>query len=229
MEERGRLEAKIKPDDSIVTNADRVIETFLRKELTDLLPGSTVWGEEEGYREPGPSGLWLVDPVDGTSNYRFGHNLWGVSIALMQGGELVLGGIALPDLGEVYLAAKGNGATLNGQALPPISPGPILPTELVAYETKFLCRVGEENLPGKARVLGAFVVSGAYVATQRLRGMVGMGESLYDAAAVIVICRELDAEIRFANGDPFEERDWAKPRAIKPAWIICPRDSGFSL
>lgn len=226
---RGRLEACLKPDDSIVTNADREIESFLRIELPGLVPGTTVWGEEEGFEEPGENGLWLVDPVDGTSNFRYGQPLWGVSIALFRGGSLDLGGIYLPDFDELYLAARGKGATMNGCTIPPIPPGKPISSELINCANEVLFEYGEAKLGAKPRISGACVIGGAWVACQRYRALISRGENLYDAAAAIVINRELGADVRFANGDPFVDADWLRPIPIEPEWIIFPPNSGFRL
>src|SRR5476651_1395210 len=98
LESRKTLVRELKPDGSIVTNGDRSVETFLRPALTDAVANSTVWGEEFGFEEEGPGGWWLVDPVDGTTNYAFGGPYWGVSIGLVIKDRLQLGVIVLPDL-----------------------------------------------------------------------------------------------------------------------------------
>ena len=222
------MKVEFKADHSLVTNADKAVERHIRVELDKLAPRSKVWGEEEGYEAEGADGLWLVDPIDGTSNYRFGQPLWGVSIGLYRGGELELGGIILPDLAETYLAARGRGATLNGRPLPPLPPGPIKRSELVNVETDLLTKYGKA-LPGKARISGAAVIGGTFVASGRFRGLIAEGEHLYDVAASIVINREVGADVRYANGAPFEESALVKPVTIEPAWIVFPMDSGFFL
>jgi myo-inositol-1(or 4)-monophosphatase len=226
--ERERMKVESKPDDSLVTNADKAVERYLRGELPKLAPGSTIWGEEEGYEPEGPGGLWLVDPIDGTSNFRFSQPLWGISIGLYRNGVLDLGGIMLPDLHETYLAAKGQGAILNGNSLPQIQPGPVQSSQLVNIETDLLITHGK-SLPGKARISGAFVIAGCWVANQRFRGLISEGESLYDVAASIVINRELGADVRYANGDAFDESALVRPVPLTPPWIIFPRESGFFL
>lgn len=227
-DERERMNVNLKPDHSLVTNADKAVERYLRGELVKLVPGSTVWGEEEGFAREGPGGLWLVDPIDGTSNYRFGQPLWGVSIGLYRDGVLALGGIILPDLAETYLAVRGEGATLNGRRLPNLVPGPIKRMELVNVETDILAKYGRA-LPGKARISGAAVIGGTFVASGRFRGLIAEGEHLYDVAASIVINREVGADVRYANGATFDESALVTPVAIEPAWIVFPRDSGFFL
>jgi fructose-1,6-bisphosphatase/inositol monophosphatase family enzyme len=227
-DERERMKVEFKADDSLVTNADKAVERFLRGELDRLAPGTTVWGEEEGYAPEGSGGLWLVDPIDGTSNYRFGLPLWGVSVGLYRNGMLELGGIILPDLGETYLAARGRGATLNGRTLLQLPPGPVRPSELVNVETDLLAKYGN-TLPGKARISGAAVIGGCFVASGRFRGLIAEGEHLYDVAAHVVINREVGADVRYANGAPFLESELVKPVGITPPWIVFPVDSGFYL
>jgi len=237
-EESGRLAQRtrgeslvreLKSDVSIVTNADRAVETFLREELPRLVPGSAVWGEEFGFEEEGAGGLWVVDPVDGTSNFAFGSPLWGVSIGLVSGDDILLGAIALPDLGEVYVAEKGQGALVNGEALSPIPPGAVRPEELVSHCDGLIRRFPTARIPGKMRCAGAFVIDGTFTARQRYRGLIGHKEKLYDIAASVLIGQELGADIRYADGEPMRISEIAKDEQITRPWLMFPRDSGFFL
>lgn len=223
--ERGRIVLELKGDGSIVTNGDRAVETLLRERLPALVPGSTVWGEEFGFEDAGPGGRWVVDPIDGTSNYSFGSPLWGVSIALEVGGRIVLGAVNLADLGEMYLAEDGKGALLNGEPLDPLAPGPIRAEELTGYNEHVAALF--EGVPGKQRLSGAFVVDGTFVAKGRFRALVAMRERLYDVAACVLIARELGADVRYIDGSPFEERDLMRNERIGRPWGILPRESGF--
>jgi len=218
---------ELKRDGSIVTAADRQVETVLREELPKLVPGTTVWGEEYGYEDEGENGLWVVDPVDGTSNFSFGSHIWGVSIALVRGKDIVLGSVNMPDLGETFVAELGGGCYKNGRQLPPIPPGAIRPEELVSYSDRFLRKHPAADLPGRMRLTGAFVVEGCYVAAQRYRGLVGLRESLYDVAACVLMTSELGADIRYTNGEPIDFSMFKSPVNIPRPWIIFPRESGF--
>lgn len=218
-----------KPDGSVVTNGDRLVETFLREALTFAAPGSTVWGEEFGHAEEGDGGLWVVDPIDGTSNYACGSPLWGISIALIVGDEIVAGAVNLPDLGELYLCEKGGGVTVNGQALDAIPPGEVQRGDLVGYSDYVVRAFTREALPGKMRCAGAFVVDGTFVLQQRLRGLVGLSEKLYDMAACALMAQELGADVRYANGEPLEMAVLKKDRKIAQPWVIFPADSGIRL
>jgi myo-inositol-1(or 4)-monophosphatase len=220
--EREHLVRELKPDGSIVTSADRKVETFFRARLESLLPGSAVWGEEFGYEADSGSGLWLIDPIDGTSNFAYGSPLWGISAALAIEGEIVLGVIDLPDLGETYQVERGCGAALNGKALPPIPPAPFRAEELCGFCEAVARRVPRENIPGKMRCSGAFVVEGAFVATQRYRGLVGLNEKLYDVAPAVLMGRELGADVRFLDGGEFVDSEWLTDRSIDRPWVIFP-------
>lgn len=217
---RDGLESTIKPDGSIVTNADRELETLLRAELTAILPGSRVWGEEFGM-DPGDGGpVWLVDPIDGTSNYNFGLPIWGVTVGLMDGPEIIAGAVCMPDLGWSFLALKGQGATLNQQPLPNLKPGPVARYELVG-------QADEEEGPfskigGKRRHFGAFVADGMFMARGGLRAMVATKAHLYDAAGSLIVLRELGAETLTASGLPFDESNWLRDVRMEPILIAAP-------
>lgn len=225
---KGRLKVEIKPDGSLVTEVDRAVEQFLRGELERLLPGSAVWGEEFGRPEAPPDELWLIDPVDGTSNFAFGSPIWGISVALTTPDSIELGAIALPELRELYLAARGKGATCNGNPIPPIRPGPIAPYEPVSYNETVIKAHPGVKMPGKMRCSGAAVVDAAFAAVQRYRGFIGMNESLYDDAAGMLIAEESNADVRCASGEPIPIRELRLGGRL-PAWLIFPKDSGFYL
>lgn len=215
---------ELKPDGSIVTPADKTIETFLRPELLRMVEGSGIWGEEFGLTSIGENGTWLIDPIDGTSNYAFGSPLWAISVGFVAGDRFELGAVYLPDLDELYLGYS-EGATLNGMDLAPIRPGPVRPHELVGYNDTAAQAI--PGIPGKMRLAGAVVVDGAFMAAGRYRGIVGVREKLYDVAGVLAILSGLGADIRHANGDPFLASEHLKEERIGKPWIAFPRESGF--
>ncbi len=226
---RQDLARELKPDGSVVTNGDRSVESFLRPELERLRPGAPVWGEEFGFAEEGPDGLWTVDPIDGTTNYAFGSPLWGVTVGLVVGEAVEMGAVYLPDLDEMYLAARGQGAWCNGDAMPSIPPGSIANHEIVSYCDTVLKRYPGQKWPGKMRCTGSFVVEGAFVARQRYRGMVGIREKLYDVAGAVCLCAELGAEIRYASGRAFSIAELKPNVPIPEAWVIFPAETEFEL
>jgi myo-inositol-1(or 4)-monophosphatase len=103
----------------VVTEADREVERLIRNRLADARPDDGILGEEEGGAQTGTSGLtWVVDPIDGTTNYLYGIPHYAVSIALVEGDpdpltwRDVVGVVHNPASGELYAAAVGEGAWL---------------------------------------------------------------------------------------------------------------------
>lgn len=227
--ERKQLSPELKPDGSIVTNADRKTEEFLRPELQNLLAGSEVWGEEFGMPDSLPNDLWLVDPIDGTTNFAHGSRLWGVSIGLMQNRQMVLGAIYLPDLEELYLAS-GSEATLNGKVLPQVRPGPIEASDPVVVAETFIRRACVLQC-GKHRNTGAFVTDATMTAKQNFRALVGWREKLYDIAASLVIARAVGLEIEMIESkEPFDESKWLHGKCNEAPWTMRPKGAsvGFN-
>jgi len=223
--ERRQLRRELKPDGSIVTNGDRAVETYLRQVLPELVPGTSFWGEEFGWEPEAENGRWAVDPVDGTSNYAFGWPTWGVSIGLVRQGKVLAGAIALPDLNEVVVGVAGSVPQLNGVPISPIPAGPIRPEELVGYCDSVLRNLASPP-PGRMRCSGAFVIDGVFTVTQRLRGMLGFRERLYDVAATVLFAQELGAEVRYVDGSAFDLEELGQNINIPRAWLVFPRDSG---
>ncbi|MBS1724183.1 MAG: hypothetical protein JSS66_14665 [Armatimonadetes bacterium] len=217
---RRNMEVSHKPDGSLVTSADRDVEVMLREHLPGIIAETGIWGEEFGFEEPGPNGTWLVDPIDGTSNFVFGQPLWGVTIAHMAGGRLTAGSVAMPDLGWSFVAVEGQGAFKNGERLATVKCGPIERFELVGQADD-----GSEAfdfLPGKRRHLGAFVAEAMFMATGGMRAMTATKASLYDAAGSLVVLREAGAEVRNADGSAFDESKWLAPGRVDPFVILPP-------
>jgi fructose-1,6-bisphosphatase/inositol monophosphatase family enzyme len=150
-------------------------------------------------------------------------------MALIQAGHIELGCVILPDLNEIYLSYRGGGVTLNGDSLGPIAKGPVRPEELVCYNDWIPRSLNGMKIPGKRRDFGAFVVSGAFVSTQRVRGLVAMNEKLYDIAPCVLFATELGAEVVYADGTPFVVQNLITDSKINKPWLIFPSESGFRI
>jgi histidinol-phosphatase len=112
------LRVEHKADDTEVTVADRSSEAAIRARLTAQRPAHAVLGEEEGLiGPPGATARWIIDPIDGTSNYVRGIPIWATLIALEIDGDLVLGVASAPALGRRWWAAKGLGAFADGERI----------------------------------------------------------------------------------------------------------------
>ena len=114
---RHNIDVRIKADKSPVTEADVRCEIAIREILEARFPSYGFYGEETGSRDQGADSLWLVDPIDGTKAFVREYPMFSTQIALMRGGEIVLGVSNAPVYGELCFAERGCGAYLNGEAL----------------------------------------------------------------------------------------------------------------
>ncbi|MBA8840498.1 inositol monophosphatase family protein [Ochrobactrum sp. RH2CCR150] len=110
------IEIKRDPQD-VVSIADRDVEQLIRTLVSQKFSDDGFLGEEYGLDEGSSGYTWVVDPIDGTSPFVNGMPNWCVSIAVLKDGEPVIGVIKAPCFGELYAAARGLGATLNGKTL----------------------------------------------------------------------------------------------------------------
>ncbi|HEY7727195.1 MAG TPA: inositol monophosphatase family protein [Candidatus Eisenbacteria bacterium] len=99
----------------LVTQMDIRSEQLIVDRLRAAFPGDDVWAEEGGGERRGAERLWIVDPLDGTTNYAHGYPVFAVSIALQVGARLEVGVVYNPLLDEMYGARRGGGTTLNGR------------------------------------------------------------------------------------------------------------------
>jgi myo-inositol-1(or 4)-monophosphatase len=108
-----------KSETDLVTVADRESEAAIKRVIHGTFPHHQILGEESGEDFTGRTAeyRWIVDPLDGTTNYAHGLPIFAVSIGVEHNGEIVAGGIFNPASGERFLGERGSGATLNGKPL----------------------------------------------------------------------------------------------------------------
>ncbi|MFD8492685.1 inositol monophosphatase family protein [Amycolatopsis sp. NPDC059657] len=150
----------------VVTEADHEIEEFLTARIRAAYPEHDILGEETGFHGMNARATWVLDPIDGTSNYAAGSPLFGIMAGLLVDGVPVAGGVALPAFGEVYLAERGAGAFRNGQRLRPPTASD-LSASLIAY-----------GIDGESELARQDFEFAAELAT-RCRGL-RMGNSVFD-------------------------------------------------
>jgi myo-inositol-1(or 4)-monophosphatase len=195
----GAATAGMKGHQDWITEADGAVEAFLKRELTAAFPEDGFQGEETG---TGPQGslTWVVDPIDGTSNFARGAPRWCVSIGLMQGRTSVLGVLHAPALGETFAARQGAGATLNGT---PIRAAATTSLARGMVECGWSARRPDEDFHALCRGVmqaGAMLRAGgsgalglADVAAGRIDGYIELHINLWDVAAALCILAEAGA------------------------------------
>jgi histidinol-phosphatase len=140
---RRDLRTRMKADGSWVTQGDRETEAQIRLSVARTFPEHNVHGEEEGLKRAGGgralegAPTWIIDPIDGTSNYVAGIPVWATLVGLVVDDHSVVGVAHAPALGETYDAAQGLGARLNGQ--------PIRVSELASLEEAMVLSPGYES------------------------------------------------------------------------------------
>ena len=110
-------EIKFKGEVDLVTKADENAEQAIKQVLRETFPNYGMLAEEGGELKGEGNARWIVDPLDGTTNFAHGLPLFCTSIALERDGELVLGVVYDPMANETYTAERGGGATLNGEPI----------------------------------------------------------------------------------------------------------------
>ena len=108
--------ATLKGTQDWLTEADTATEKFVARALADTFPEDGFQGEETGTARPGRL-RWVLDPVDGTSNFARGGDRWCVSLGLIEDRTALLGVVCAPALGETFAARQGHGATRNGVSI----------------------------------------------------------------------------------------------------------------
>lgn len=203
----------------LVTEADRKANDAVLRALKRLTPQIPVLSEEGGTmtasRALSADLAWVLDPIDGTTNYAIRLPLWGVSLALIRDGEPLLGVIALPALRQRYHAILNEGAWMSGQRLR------VSAVKKLSDATGLLCygyrpeeeRVGLQavtELSPASRVtrrLGAAVVEAAWVASGRADYAVLHGIKPWDVAAGSLLVREAGGSVTRPDGKPWRLGD----------------------
>ncbi len=186
-------------DADLVTDVDRDVEAMIVQKLHELTPDYGIYGEESGKDHADAPYCWVIDPIDGTTNFVRDLPFYCVSIGLQHQHRGVLGAIFAPKLGELFLAEAGNGATCNGET---IRVSQNCDLRQVVAATGFSCIRAKhqfdnmEILPAIARSTCAFRRSGsaaldlAYVGAGKLDAFWELCLQPYDIAAGDVIVRE---------------------------------------
>lgn len=189
----------------LVTETDLAVEAFLKENLARLLPGATFLAEESSKpdQEPGEC-CWIIDPVDGTTNFVHRIPQVGTSVALWRDGRVMLGVVNVPMLGECFWAARGEGAFCNGKAvgvsvadkLNDALVGTGFPYDVAARLPEIMARLAVV-LPATQglRRIGAASVDLAYVACGRLDAFYEAGLKPWDLAAGWLLVEEAGGRV----------------------------------
>lgn len=215
-EEFGRVSAaqiETKSLNSLVSYADKKAEEILTKGLLKCLPGSTFLTEEKTISQERGEFQWIIDPLDGTTNFLHQIPIYAVSVGLRQGDEMILGIVYEPNRKECFYAWKGGGAFLNGEKIE-VKKNDKLANSLLAtgfpyYEfektPQYLEALKElmQSTRGLRR-MGAAAVDLAYTAAGRFDVFYEYNLEIWDVAAGYFIVQEAGGRVcDFSGGNKY--------------------------
>lgn len=198
---------------SLLTDADLASQELIVTSLTQEFPDHGILAEEDLDRGRGNEYLWIIDPLDGTTNYAHGYPKFAVSIAVARQGKVIAGAVHDPIAGELFSAARGEGARLNGQPIR-VSVTAEIDDALLATGFPYWTRERPEGLMAKfkafalraqgVRRAGAASLDLCDLACGRLDGFWEEGLAPWDTAAGGLIVEEAGGRLTKFDGTPFD-------------------------
>jgi myo-inositol-1(or 4)-monophosphatase len=197
---------------NLVTEADRLSEALIVDRIRRSFPDHDILTEESPETANGSVFRWIIDPLDGTTNYAHGYPVFCVSIALEAEGKIRLGAVYNPMLDELFIAERGAGALLNGRRLT-VSRTETLSRSLLATGFPYDLREDRNNninyfeamaLSAQAvRRAGAAALDLAYLAAGRFDGFWELKLMPWDMAAGWLLVEEAGGVVTDLHGGPF--------------------------
>jgi len=201
--------AHIKADEE----SERIILTTIKKNF----PKHSIFSEEQGLKQQKSDYLWIVDPLDGTTNYLTKIPFFNVSIALAKKKEIVLGVVYSPILDELFVAEKRKGAYLNAERIRVSEQTELIKSRLMTWKggegkpwenesIKTFLKNFRKLLPQvrTARLISASALELCYVACGRFEMFINKGSALYDYAAGALIVKEAGGTVTNFKGEPWQ-------------------------
>src|SRR5689334_7036514 len=232
---RERFQVREKGRHDLVTDADLHSQRTIAGYLAGRYPGHAFLGEEDArHNRPGPDAppTWIVDPIDGTTNYVHDCPLYCVSIGLQMAGELVVGVVYDPSRQEMFAGARGLGAWLNDRRL--------ATSRAAGLDESLLATGFPPDMAGQERALawwryfslrtrslrrtGSTALNLAYVAAGRFDGYLAFDNHVWDAAGAVVLVREAGGVVTNVDGseyDPYTADALASNGPLHPVMLDC--------
>jgi myo-inositol-1(or 4)-monophosphatase len=231
----GHVSGTIKPDDptQVLTAADLAVGQHLVDAVRSAYPDHNVVDEEAGAIDVGAAWTWVVDPIDGTSNFAAGIPLYAILLGLLHEGIPVAGAMALPASGDVYTAARGGGADKNGAPLARVDDATPLARRLICYGLD-----GDRRAPAATRAGGRLMADlalaclnvratgSAYDLALLVEG--SCGANLYgiarawDLVAPHVLAVEVGCVATALDGRPLDYSGVSRDPGRRYSWCVAP-------
>jgi myo-inositol-1(or 4)-monophosphatase len=203
---------RYKGEIDIVTDADRKSEEMILERINRKFPRHDILAEESEARDSGAEFRWIIDPLDGTTNYAHGFPVFCVSMALQRNGEIIAGCIYNPMLDEMFTAEAGSGAFLNGGRLR-VSAVRDFSKSFLATGFPYDLRTDRNNNINyfvslakrtlAVRRAGSAALDLAYTAAGRFDGFWELKLHPWDTAAGLLLVREAGGEVSDIHGGEY--------------------------
>ncbi len=213
LEKFGRkINISLKGDINLVTEADLASEKMIVEKIRSHYPRYSILAEESGAATIDESvWKWIIDPLDGTTNYAHGYPCFCVTLALEHKGEIVVGATFDPTRDEMFSAEKGSGATLNGRKIRVSETGNLSDALLVTgfpYNARTRGDFAEHfiEFTHKSRGVrrdGSAAIDMAYVACGRFDGFWEEGLNPWDVAAGVLLIEEAGGKVSYYDDSKF--------------------------
>ena len=200
----GHVASSLKADGTLITACDRWSDQTIVQGLQELYPGEGILSEEGECHLPSTPAFWVVDPLDGTTNFAAGIPYWSISLARFEGGRPVLAVLDVPPLGQRIIARAGLGVWRNGETVesPVSKPHPGGCVSLCSRSIRVLQQRPDHPFPGKVRLFGVASLNLVSVATGQTVAALEATPKIWDLAAAWLVLQELSCPICWLEHDP---------------------------
>lgn len=216
----GKVTPATKPGDNnqVLTEADVAIGNFITERISATYPDHNIIDEEAGVMNRGSRYTWVVDPIEGTSNFASGSENYGIMIGLLEDAAPIAGGVVVPSRNLMYLAEKGKGAIKNGQLIH-VTPETNLLAMLVSFgvdayqddpeRTSRECELMRDVILAicNLRNSGCEAVDSMFVAEGIYGGRINLTSKIWDNVAPQIIVEEAGGLWTDIYGKPMDYSD----------------------
>ncbi len=199
----GNLSASNKSDGSLITSCDLWSDRTIVDGLAKIAPNEGVLSEEGGKTVPSSNAYWVVDPLDGTTNFAAGIPYWSISVARFVGGQPESSFLIIPTLNKKFFSVKGKGVWVNNKKIDTYKNDHISEcVSLCSRSIKILQKKPNKLFPGKIRLLGVSSLNLTSVAMGQTFGAIESTPKIWDIAAAWLFLEELNCSIDWLKRNP---------------------------
>ena len=199
----GNISASNKSDGSLITSCDLWSDKTIVDGLSSIAPNEGVLSEEGGKLIPHSNAYWIVDPLDGTTNFAAGIPYWSISVARFVEGRPQSSFLIIPTLNKKFVSIKGKGVWLNNKKIDTHQNNRKSDcVSLCSRSIKILQKNPNSIFPGKIRLLGVSSLNLTSVAMGQTFGAIESTPKIWDIAAAWLLLEELNCSIDWLETDP---------------------------